>query len=430
MPAIRSLHQPRISRAFACRMSSIHLTRVSASSHSGALGGRSCRRSTQSWKSGDTSGRRRREPPREEAEHQPGGLAVGRAVDRFESLAPAPPLLGRPEGIEARVRGLGHGRAPAGKVLGGPVAKSSMRVHPGIENGAGEVLIVVLDRLRHGLEELGPGRSAGVPVSVHPQTSQGGPALSAKRLGLGTVLEGAPHHAPAEVLAQEGEDLAGSPLFGHGLGSHWGRSIAREWVSVPPPEGKGASPEGGRRPAAAPPSYQDSGRPRSQQDREPRATGPFPRGWLGARSWEGGSKRLANCRFAAAGRGHGFGGGRPARSAWRTADSPSPAALEFGAGVRHPLSAVGPSQGINSRRHAQCGGFPGSLERDFPCGTTGSSLSAVRARVADTGGAGRWTCLGREPDSVMRRSLVKRWIHLPFGHGRRGSPPKRIGGLR
>ena len=191
------------------------------------------------------------EPPREETEHQPGGFAVDRAVDRRQCLALAPPLLGRPEGIEARVRWHGHGHAPACKVLGRPVAKRAMRVHPGIENGAGEVLIVALDRLQHGLEELWPGRAAGVPVSVHPKTPQGGPEWSAKFLRLGTVLEGAPHDPAAEVLAHQGEDLAGSSRFGRGLGSHWGRSL--QGMSLcPSTRREGCTDEGRGQPAAAP----------------------------------------------------------------------------------------------------------------------------------------------------------------------------------
>ena len=78
------------------------------------------------------------------------------------------------------------------------IAKRTVRVHPVVENGSGEILIVVLkNRLQHGLEELWPVRAAGVPVSVHPKTTKGGPALSPKRLGLGPMLQGALHHAAA-----------------------------------------------------------------------------------------------------------------------------------------------------------------------------------------------------------------------------------------
>jgi len=53
-------------------------------------------------------------------------------------------------------------------MLGGLIAKPSVGVDPGIEDRAGEIVIVVLDRLQDGLEELWPGGAAGVPVSVHP----------------------------------------------------------------------------------------------------------------------------------------------------------------------------------------------------------------------------------------------------------------------
>ena len=62
---------------------------------------------------------------------------------------------------------------------------------------------MVLNRLQHGLVELWPGRTAGVPVSVHPTTTQGGPALSPKRLGLGRVLQDALHHVAVQILAQD-----------------------------------------------------------------------------------------------------------------------------------------------------------------------------------------------------------------------------------
>ncbi len=144
----------------------------------------------------------RGEPAREEAKHQTGRVAVDGLVDRRRQCVPfAPPLLGRPEAIEARVRWLGHGHAASCEVPGGLIAKRAVRVHPMIENGAREVPVVMPDRLQHGLEELRPGRAAGVAVSFHPKTPQGGPALLTKRLGFGTVLQGALHHAPAEVLA-------------------------------------------------------------------------------------------------------------------------------------------------------------------------------------------------------------------------------------
>ena len=114
-----------------------------------------------------------------------------------------------------------------------------------VENGAREVLLLMPDRIQHGLEELGPGRAAGVAVSVHPKTPQGDPALSAKRLGLGTVLQGAFHHAAAEVLAKDVEDLVGSSRFDRGLVGHGGCSL-QERVFSPSTLGKDDAPTEGK----------------------------------------------------------------------------------------------------------------------------------------------------------------------------------------
>ena len=52
---------------------------------------------------------------------------------------------------------------------------------------------------------MGPGRAAGVPVTVHAEISQGGFALLAKRAGFGVVIEGALDHRASKFLVKQGE---------------------------------------------------------------------------------------------------------------------------------------------------------------------------------------------------------------------------------
>lgn len=158
--------------------------------------------------------------------------------------------------------------------------------------------------------------------------------------------------------------------------------------------------EGGGLPPL-PASDQDSGRPRSQQDREPRATGPFPRRWLGARSWKA-----------------------SARSAWRTADSPSRrrSSLAQVSATRCPQLDI--PEGSTAVDMHSAGVFPAALSVISPTGLPGlPSQRRGRALPILEGSAGGLAS-GREPDSVMRRSLMKRWIHLLSGMAGADHPPR------
>jgi len=95
-------------------------------------------------------------------------------------------------------------------MLGDPITKWAMGIHPAIENAAGEVLIVATDCLQYRREEPLHGRPTRIPESVDLKTSEG----VAKSLGFGTVFEGPMHYALAELLVQKVEDLVGTSRFG------------------------------------------------------------------------------------------------------------------------------------------------------------------------------------------------------------------------
>jgi len=112
-----------------------------------------------------------------------------------------------------------------------PVTECAARVDPGIENGAGKLVILALDRIENGPEEHSPMCAAGMPVTIYAKAVQGARALAAKFIGLGAVLEGIFHHTLAEVLAQEREDVAGIPRLTCGFVGH-GDCPFEGWVTL------------------------------------------------------------------------------------------------------------------------------------------------------------------------------------------------------
>ncbi len=151
--------------------------------------------------------RRRGEPPRDQTQHESCVVGVEGAAVRRQGVAFAQPLVSRPGGLEARVRRFWCGYAPVGEVCGGGVAQRFVRVHPGVEHGAGQWMVAPFDGVQDRPQKSLVGRPARVAESVQVEMADTGVQLLADTRGCGAMLQGACHDVPAELYAQQPEDL-------------------------------------------------------------------------------------------------------------------------------------------------------------------------------------------------------------------------------